>query len=276
MSNTEVTKSTSTSEDTKEKKKLSLPEGAFTELPEDYKSLDPLLLDEVLNAADLGSLSPLGDDRSKTKIDWQSLGTKNDIEMYWAQTSTSANYFFKGVGIVPCSPKMLEDAIRVPENMKIMDPMCLSTKTIKTFDRDHHIYSARFKLGFMIWDRDFAWYCLDTNLSDGTYVSTGKSIVTTDYPEVSGCVRGEIRASGYIVQPIKDKTDECRVIYLVQTDPKGWLPSNIVNYVASSQAYNPGVIKEKVPIFLEMKKKEDESKSSSKDKDSTSDDSKKS
>jgi len=184
--------------------------------------------------------------------------------MDYAQLPGSANYLFRGVGVVPAPPKLLEDAIRVQENMKLIDPMCKETKVIKTYDADHHIYWASFKLPPMISDRDFCWWCLDANLPDGTYVSTGKSMVTKDCEGTPKHVRGEIRASGYIVQPIKDDPKSSRVTYVVQTDPRGWLPTRVVNYVASSQAYNPGVMKEIIPHF--MKQLEEKAAKENKDK----------
>jgi len=230
-----------------------IPSGPFTmkDIPADYKTLDKYILDEVLCASGLEELSPIPaaekDNAQKSKkVEWLSLGEKNGCKMWYAYTEGSANYFFKGTAEVEVPLKTLEAAIRIPENMKLMDPMCKGTKTVKTWDDEHHIYYASFKMPPMVWDRDFVWYCVDTNLRDGTYVSTGKSIVTDLCPvDAAMHVRGEIRASGYIIQPIKDKPNSCLCTYIVQTDPAGWLPTWVVNWVAQSQAYNPGVIRGK-------------------------------
>jgi hypothetical protein len=240
------------------KKKLTVPFGELTELPSDYKTLDDIILDQILQVAGLGDISPLKDSTEKFAVscDWKSIGQKNGIDQFYGAMPGSSNHLFKGVGIVPAPPKLLEDAIRVQENMKLIDPMCKEVKCIKTFDKDHHIYYANFKVGPMLSDRDFVWWCIDANLQDGTYISTGKSMLTKDCPDVPKRVRGEIRASGYVVQPVKDDPKSSRVTYVVQTDPRGWLPTWIVNIVAASQAYNPGIMKEKVPMFLETFEKE--------------------
>ncbi len=113
----------------------------------------------------------------------------------------------------------------------------------------------------LISDRDFCWWSVDHNLADGTYVTAAKSLVTAECGPESYHVRGEIRASGYVVEPhgVKDQPagSHSKVTYVVQTNPGGWLPAWVVNIVAASQAYNPGVIKEKAPIFLEQLKKQD-------------------
>jgi len=214
-----------------------------------------LILDEILCSVGLPDKSPLKGSSPPTKIDWKETGEKNGVKMYWAQTAGTANYLFKGVSVIPASVKVVEEAMRDIQNMRLIDPMCKLARTIKHFDKDHHVYYAQFKLPPFISDRDFVWYSIDYVLPDGTFVTTGKSMLTKDCPEDSGHVRGEIRASGYIVEPIADKPDACTLYYIVQTDPKGWLPAWVVNWVAASQAYNPGVIKEKAPHFIELSKK---------------------
>jgi hypothetical protein len=63
---------------------------------------------------------------------------------------------------------------------KVIDPMCLETKTIRTFDRNHHIYYASFKLGFMIWNRDFSWFCVESNLP--VFISISSFLSPTPLP----------------------------------------------------------------------------------------------
>jgi hypothetical protein len=74
----------------------------------------------------------------------------------------------------------------------------------------------------MVSNRDFVWYSVDYTLPDGTFVTTGKSMITADCPEDPKFVRGEIRASGYICEPIVPKdgalaeSKETRLTYIVQ------------------------------------------------------------
>jgi len=206
---------------------LKVPAGPFTALPEDYKALDAHIIHEILCVAGLKKLSQLKDGKDEKEIHWKSIGEKNGIQMDYAWVQGSNNYFFKGFGRIPASLKVVEGAMRDISNMK-MPPL--------------------------IWWRDFCWYAVDQTLPDGTFVTTGKSIITDLCPDKSGMVRGEIRASGYILQPVADKPNECDVTYIVQTDPKGWIPTWVVNIVAKSQAFNPGVIKSLAPKFMEQLK----------------------
>jgi len=239
---------------TDDKQALKVPSGPFTELPTNYKDLDLLIVHEILCVAGLKRLSQLKDHKDEKEVHWQPIGEKDGIQMHYAIVEGSNNYFFKGAGRVPASVATVSLAMRDINNMKIMDPMCQYTELIKTLDHDHHIYYAYFKMPPMIWWRDFCWYAVDYSLPDGTFVTTGKSILSDLCKDKSNMVRGEIRASGYIVQPVPDKPDECDITYIVQTDPKGWIPSWVVNIVAKSQAFNPGVIKSLVPKFAAQMK----------------------
>jgi hypothetical protein len=47
------------------------------------------------------------------------------------------------------------------------------------------------------------------------------------------CVRGEMLCSGWVIVPLNE--NKCEVRYVVQVDPKVWLPSFIVNFFAYEQ-----------------------------------------
>lgn len=34
---------------------------------------------------------------------------------------------------------------------------------------------------------------------------------------------------GYLVQPVKGKTNCCECTYMIQMDPKGWIPNWLIN-----------------------------------------------
>lgn len=234
-----------------------VPHGAFETIPSDYKIYDDILLDQTLAAASLSDLSPLKGSPYATKteaIEWKSLGEKKGCVMSYAAVPGSDNHMFRGVCDIPIPPKLLEDAMRVPENLKLIDPMCLMTKDVHIFDDFHRVLTATFKMPWPVYPRDFVWYNVDYVLADGTYVTTGKSCTHKDAPEVSGNVRGEIRATGYVVQAIPGKPDMCHMTYVVQVDPKGWLPTTVVNYAAAEQAFIPGAIASRAAEFLEADK----------------------
>jgi len=67
-------------------------------------------------------------------------------------------------------------------------------------------------------------------LVSGGYVVFGKSVTDERVPEVAGTVRAEARASGSLLLPFRGAT---LVVFIAEVDPKGWLPSAIVDKVNS-------------------------------------------
>jgi len=250
----------------------SLPGGSLLELDDtDYKCWDVQMADSLLHAAGY-SKNIANKDADFPVLNWKSLGEKDGVKMSQASTSDSSFYVFRGETIIPASVSQIRRYVYYPQNLLISDPMCRSAKYVKIYDSKHRTIHGLFRVGPLISDRDFCWFNIDMEFEDGTFVTACKSIQSKLCPTLPNAVRGEIRASGYVIQPVKDKENECVFTYVVQSDPKGWLPAAIVNFAARSQAYNPGMIKkslnklEKNTILIEEKLKENPSCSQEDDK----------
>lgn len=64
-------------------------------------------------------------------------------------------------------------------------------------------------------------------------------LIATSYqnpfiPEVKGIVRAELVIGGWLVTP-KPNNEGCHVIYIIQTDLKGSIPTRVVNSVSQQQ-----------------------------------------
>ena len=76
-------------------------------------------------------------------------------------------------------------------------------------------------------------------LDEDTAVSVCKSATHPDAPEKNGFtnyVRGEIFATGYYLK--KTGQGKCHLTFIVQADPKGWIPTLVTEAVAADQADN--------------------------------------
>lgn len=58
--------------------------------------------------------------------------------------------------------------------------------------------------------------------------------VNSDHPVEKGRVRGVVTIGSWIIEPISDK--RCRVTRLVHADPKGSVPSFIINFAVTKTA----------------------------------------
>ncbi len=56
------------------------------------------------------------------------MGVKNGCEMYSAATPGTPYLFFKGINIVPAPVKVVEEAMRQIENMKVCGPQTTNHK----------------------------------------------------------------------------------------------------------------------------------------------------
>ncbi|XP_034957964.1 START domain-containing protein 10-like [Zootoca vivipara] len=65
---------------------------------------------------------------------------------------------------------------------------------------------------------------------DKAYIILNFSVKHPNYPPRQGTVRAASHLAGYLVQPTRH--DSCMLTYLVQLDPKGFLPKWIVNKAA--------------------------------------------
>jgi len=128
--------------------------------------------------------------------------------------------------------------------MRVSDTMVKETKVLKVVtDRVKAVY-ASFKMPGrpLIQDRDFTWVNVDfirgkdTAMSYAANLQKDYASLGIECPELPGYVRGDIQASGYIARKLTDTTLEVK--YLVQADPKGWLPVWAVNLAAADQALN--------------------------------------
>jgi len=210
--------------------------------------------------------------------------------MFQAKSDDCPFYFFKGYGIIPVAPSAMEACIRHWPNLKLMDPMCKHIMLVKQFDDEHVVLYAQFKMPPMVWHRDFLWFAVDANLPDGTYITVGKSVEAGELlanrlseikegPSSKSTkpspgdedrkaavdsekhVRAVIHSSGYIVEAIDGQPNSCMLYYVCQADPKGWLPTRVVNYVSREQAFIPGIVKSmahklpSIPTYIPSRKR---------------------
>jgi len=126
------------------------------------------------------------------------------------------------------------------ESMKVADIMFMGGRVLSVHDAHHTTCHAKFRTPPGINNRDFCYRTLSTMPDEHTAIAIAWSVEDDECPPDStwgGAVRGEILASGYIARDIPG-TESCELTYIVQVDPKGWVPVAITNLVAADQADN--------------------------------------
>jgi len=73
--------------------------------------------------------------------------------------------------------------------------------------------------------------------SDGSeYIIHNHSVIHKDCPEKKSYVRAWSHMTGYLIRPNLEQVGTCYMIYLTQTDLRGWIPAPLINQGATKFA----------------------------------------
>jgi len=123
---------------------------------------------------------------------------------------------------------------------KEFDNHCMDFKKLR--DLNDHTQLAHIKYSIpvpLFWPRDVVMVRTkrENYNSNGTCIVCSCSVEDTVLAAQEGFVRATIHASGFYIQPLtEDEKKEhgenaCRMTFLLQVDPKGWIPPMVVNVV---------------------------------------------
>ncbi|KAM3181008.1 hypothetical protein ACTXT7_015188 [Hymenolepis weldensis] len=129
--------------------------------------------------------------------------------------------FFKGV-----SAGNVYESLQDPEYRRTWDDAMKEGSRICYVSSNSEIGYYRLKSPFGLKDRDFvnqrSWY------TDGNvYIIMNHSVVHKQKPQVEGVVRGISCITGYLIKP--SGTESCEFIYISHSDPRGKIPTWVVN-----------------------------------------------
>jgi len=173
---------------------------------------------------------------------WIDVATKNNVHITKRSVEGSSITCFRGSGLIKTTVENIFDAHIVLSNIKKWDKMlidCTEYETYKGEEFSAGIYCLRFASpgnGWVISNRDFCLMCGLKKLDNGRMVAYSQSIEYERCPPAPGFIRGELKATGSYVEPVDDQT--ISLTYVVQLDPKGWIPPWVSNIVGDEQPMN--------------------------------------
>jgi len=130
----------------------------------------------------------------------------------------------------------LYDTLHDPDYRSVWDEHMVEGYNIEQLNATNDIgyYSAK-SPGIGISNRDFLNQRMWRISSDGNrYIIMNHTVEHPKCPEKKGFVRACSIRTGYLVE--KNDTAGCKITYLTQTDPKGWIPAWLVNKVTKTFA----------------------------------------
>ena len=165
---------------------------------------------------------------------WEDLGVTNDVKSHRRMTGNGI-YMVRGEGIINVPAHRIIELLLDVDRKNEWDEMYLEGHTVADIGPGTRIVYNRFSAPWPVSQRDFV-YVMRNQEVDGKIVFVGKSVEVPSIPPKDGAVRGEIHASGFILEPISENST--RVIYFVNADPKGSIPTMVVNFMSSKQTQN--------------------------------------
>jgi len=153
----------------------------------------------------------------------------------WDQKSDKSSInIVKLHAVINIDAIILYDVLHDPEYRKTWDENMVEGFNIEQIDATNDVgyYSA--KIGVGVSNRDFvnqrSWRVTD----DREFIIMNHSVVHPKQPEKKGFVRANSIMTGYLIRVRPE--GGCTLTYLTQTDPRGWIPTMLVNKVTKTFA----------------------------------------
>lgn len=215
-------------------------------LPAEYEALSRKIVAEALAAV----VSP----GATGAIPWIPRGRMGDLDVYLFKSHPI--HRIKGVTTVRLADAdkvyshfaELNTSERLCASISKVDSMFVEAAVLERFavaaPAKVQLEWAAFKVP-PLRNRDFVWleHATKTTTADGrpVFISVCSSVDSAKYPAVEGFVRGWLVSTGYVfVGPAAgapaDEKDVWTLNYVVQVDPRGYVPPFIVNLVCMDQA----------------------------------------
>ncbi|KAI2658234.1 Steroidogenic acute regulatory protein, mitochondrial [Labeo rohita] len=166
----------------------------------------------------------------ESKDGW-TLETAENGDVIYSKVLTGSRRVFRLEAELDASPEELQDILffRV-EEMHEWNPSIRRIKVLKHVGRDTmvtHEVSAE-TAGNLIGQRDFLSVRHSSKSGSRVYLG-GAATRLESLPPQPEFVRAEDGPTCIILQPLQDRSDRSRFIWLLNMDVKGWLPQSLVN-----------------------------------------------
>mmetsp|Transcript_38444 Transcript_38444/g.105905 ORF Transcript_38444/g.105905 Transcript_38444/m.105905 type:complete len:337 (-) Transcript_38444:115-1125(-) len=188
---------------------------------------------------------------------WKRIDTKEGTDRFTMQLPGSPLHLVKGSTVIHADLAVCKDFMTDHDKfevvMKAADEMNYERRIVETIDDNHAVFYGAFRVPGILWNRDIVWSGMWALLQDQELIVLGTSTERADVPERTSerLVRADMCCSGYRLKV--RAPGEIVVDYVVQVDPKGYVPKWVVNIVSADQAHNVTRLRK---FFEAMQKKD--------------------
>jgi hypothetical protein len=163
---------------------------------------------------------------------WEFVSDTNDV-ISSRKPAASGYYYIRGQGEVNVPMEAIVALLKDTTQKAKFDSMFLEGRTLHEFSENLKISYQQFKAPWPVSNRDFVFAVGERRLDDGAFVIVGKSIELATFPAQSGVVRADMDFGGYVLRPKGEA--KTQMSYLFHIDPRGSVPTMVVNYTQTEQ-----------------------------------------
>lgn len=187
--------------------------------------------------------------------DWKEAKKDHDVIIYTRSDPSSHYNQVKAVSIIPAPIDKIVDHLKVLEPIDSHTPKekrhLITERKILYGPLEDKYQSTIFMYELdipapLVSPRDYVLFRRHYQPSESQHVFLHNSIVSDLCPERKGAVRGEIMFQCYIVEPDPSNQENCRLTFLIHSDPKGKMSPSFYNMALPNQGYAASRIKKEV------------------------------
>jgi len=174
---------------------------------------------------------------------WREAHTSSDglIKVWDCKSDQSSINIVRLAAVLPAvDPLVLYDVLHDPEYRAVWDDNMVEGTLIEQLGPNDDVgyYSAKAPVS-LVSARDFVNQRSWRVKEDKEYLIMNHSVVHPKRPEQKGFVRANSIKTGYLVRTNPDSPG-CTLTYITQTDPRGWIPTSLMNSV--TKTYAPKIV----------------------------------
>jgi hypothetical protein len=166
-------------------------------------------------------------------VPWEEIYTEAEVKVSRAEVEGSKLFAFKGDTVMDASRgQVLHVLLDNEHRVEWVDRLYTNSIVERSTTYDYVLYQA-FDLPAMFASRDYVYHGVVTeDPTSGVVTLSMQSVEHPDAPETVG-VRAELLNSRYVLTPL-DGGSKTRVEVEIITDPKGMMPTWLVNLIQKS------------------------------------------
>ena len=169
------------------------------------------------------------------EAEWKAATEKKGVAVARRVLADSPLKVSRGTTVVAAPVAFVRKMVERAELRPKWDNLIAECKVLRTENADHMVaYMRSVSPGMFISARDFVLDVRAKAYDDGSQVILASSPATEEEsakeaPVPKGVVRGRATNSGYVLTPVDGDAARTRVVYVIQLDLAGSLPTALVN-----------------------------------------------